>query len=66
MSLRREIHNEGDIFDFSYNQHDSVETLHHKREVRKALDVIFERRRLQHEIDELDGEFDWSDFDADK
>lgn len=37
--------------------------LSHKKRVRKLLEDRLERKRIREEFDELDGEFDWDEWD---
>lgn len=37
--------------------------LKHKKYIRRKLEERLERKRLKAEFDELDGEFDWDDFE---
>lgn len=46
----------------SYEENDA-EQLSHRKRVRKALEERLERKRLKEEFDELDGEFDWEEFE---
>lgn len=39
------------------------EEMSKKRQIRKLLEDRLERKRLQEDIDELDGEFDWGELD---
>lgn len=62
MSLRREYDDQDHSFsDFSMEE--EVEDISHKKRVRKLLEDKLERKRLKAELDELDGDFDWDDFD---
>ena len=48
--------------DFS-SDHENIETLKHRRKVRKSIEDRLERKRLHEELDEFDGNFDWDDID---
>lgn len=52
----------------SFSEHDDDETLEHKREVKRMLEERLERKRLKDELEdfdgELEGEFDWDQFDS--
>ena len=67
MSLHKHHHHHHD--DESYNPADfsaeteSVETLKHRRNLRKKIEDRLEQKRLHDEIDELDGDFDWDEVD---
>jgi hypothetical protein len=61
MSLRKQHDDNTHFTDFDYEE--SPETLSHKRQVRKALEDRLERKRIKEEFDELDGEFDWDEWD---
>lgn len=63
MGLHRE-HDDPEVYtDFPMEIDEGGKGLSHKRLVRKMLDDRLERKRLREEFDELDGEFDWEDFD---
>lgn len=64
MGLRR-THDDNDHYSFSDLQHEREDsaTLTHKRQVRKMIEDRLERKRLKEEFDELDGEFDWEEFE---
>lgn len=65
MGLRRD-YDENDEHSFSefYPEEEmNAEGLKHKKHIRKRLEDRLERKRLKAEFDELDGEFDWEDFD---
>lgn len=48
--------------DFDYEE--DMETLNHKRQVRKMLEDKLEKKRLKAEIyDDFEDEFDWSEID---
>ncbi len=55
--------------DHIHDDEDS-KALIHKREVKRLLEEKLERKRLKNELEdfdgELEGEFDWNDFDLDK
>lgn len=62
MSLRSEYDDHDHSFsDFSMEE--EIEDSSHKKRVRKLLEDKLERKRLKAELDELDGDFDWDDFD---
>ncbi len=42
---------------------DNIEQLEHRKAIKKLLEKRLERKRLREEFDELDGEFDWDEFD---
>lgn len=64
MGLRREYDDEDQSFSNSFHEEEvSPEQLHRKKHVKKLLEDRLERKRLKEEFDELDGEFDWDDFD---
>ncbi len=48
---------------------DDSETVDHKRAVKRLLEEKLERKRLKDELEdfdgELEGEFDWDEFDID-
>ena len=47
-----------------YNFEEDGEDLSHQRHVRRMLEARLERKRLKEELnDELEGEFDWDEFD---
>lgn len=51
-------------YDEDRHDYDAPDKLQHKREVRKMLEERLERKRLKAELDdELEGEFDWDDFE---
>lgn len=61
MGLRKEYDEDNYPFsDFSVDE--DVEELTHKKMIRKQLDDHLERKRIKEEFDELDGEFDWEEF----
>lgn len=65
MGLQRE-HDEDDYHfstEYSYEEENDRDKLSHKRHVRKMLEDRLERKRLKEELDELDSEFDWDDYD---
>ncbi|MBA3537782.1 MAG: hypothetical protein H0T84_14430 [Tatlockia sp.] len=63
MSLRREQDDEYHFSsDYPFEEEKDSEKISHKREVRKILEERLERKRLKEEFDELDGEFDWDEF----
>ncbi len=65
MSLRREHEDEDHHFSADYTYEDEHDTgkLSHRRQVRKMLEERLERKRLKEEFDELDGEFNWEDYE---
>lgn len=46
-----------------YYQEQDKEELSRKSHLRKRLEDRLERKRLREQFDELDGEFDWDEFD---
>lgn len=62
MSLYREYEEESESFS-DYSMEDDIGDISHKRLVKKRLEERLERKRLKDELDELDGEFDWDDFE---
>lgn len=44
--------------------HESPEEIRHKKRVRRMLEDRLEHKRLKDELDDdIDGEFDWSEFE---
>ena len=43
------------------SEEESLETLSHRRKIRRSIEARLERKRLSEEIDELDGDFDWDE-----
>ncbi|MBA2710589.1 MAG: hypothetical protein H0U57_08370 [Tatlockia sp.] len=65
MSLRRgHDDDEHQFSDYSYGDDSDTDKLSHRRQVRKVLEEKLERKRLKEELDELDGEFDWKDYES--
>lgn len=64
MGLHEE-HEESFFSDNNYKE--DIEDLPHKKRVRRLLEDRLERKRLlqemKDEFDEVDGEFDWSEFE---
>lgn len=64
MGLRKENDDDYHAFsDYSYEEDEDPAKLSHKRRVRKMVEERLERKRLKQELDELDGDFDWDEFD---
>ncbi len=61
MSLRKSFDEEQYLADMHYEE--KQEDMPHKRKVRRQLEEKLERKRLKEEYDELNGDFDWDDFD---
>lgn len=52
-------------FDEQDGQYENIDTPEHKRQLRRMIEDRLERKRLKEELqDELEGDFDWDDFDA--
>ncbi len=51
-----------DATDYSFFDKEEAEQAQHRKDVRKLLERKLEERRLRHDLDELDGEFDWDDY----
>jgi hypothetical protein len=51
-----------DASDYSFFEHIEDTQVQNQKGMRKLLERKLEERRLRQDIDELDGEFDWSDF----
>lgn len=54
--------------EYDFEGEENPETLHHKKEVRRMLELRLDRKRLREELaddfsDELDDEFDWGDIE---
>lgn len=67
MGLHEE-YEESDDYTFSDHSYDEdLENLTHKKKVRRMLEEKLERKRLKEEcfddFDELNGEFNWDDWD---
>jgi len=64
MALHEEIE-DSSFADFNYE--DDSDSLAHRKKVRRMLEDRLERKRLKDEFkddfDELNGEFEWDDFD---
>ncbi|KTD10788.1 hypothetical protein Lgra_1754 [Legionella gratiana] len=63
-----ELHEDYDDQSFSdYNYDDDVESMNHRKNVRRMLEDKLERKRLREEFkddfDELSGDFDWDVLD---
>ncbi|MCA0403980.1 MAG: hypothetical protein LCH30_09315 [Proteobacteria bacterium] len=63
MGLRHEHEEDYSFSDFPIEEEREAEELSHKRQVRKLLEEKLERKRLKEEFDELDGDFNWDDFE---
>lgn len=61
MSFPRESESHQPFSDINYD--DDKEALSHKKRVRRMLEERLERKRLKEEFDEMDGEFDWDEFE---
>ncbi|MBA2656215.1 MAG: hypothetical protein H0U70_04435 [Tatlockia sp.] len=62
MGLRKEYRDDENP-EFLPFEEDKQENLSHKRQVRKLIEERQELKRLKDDFDELDGEFDWDDFE---
>lgn len=62
MSLRKDYDEDNHFMEHQFEPTENKEELSHKKRVRKMLDEQLERKRLKAEFDELDGEFDWDEF----
>ncbi len=61
MGLHRDRDDNSFFSDFKY---DDADELDHKKNVRRLLEDRLERKRLKEELDdELEGEFNWDDFE---
>lgn len=53
-----------------YHEQEDSKAIEHRREVKRMLEDKLERKRLKNELEdfdgELEGEFDWDDFDLDE
>jgi hypothetical protein len=67
MNLRKKPENEADPHSFSefpLEEENDAEKISHKRRVRKMIEDRLERKRLKDDLsDELDGDFDWDEFE---
>ncbi|MBA2651822.1 MAG: hypothetical protein H0U73_06115 [Tatlockia sp.] len=65
MGLRREYEQDEEYNSSEHlpEEEDETERLSHKRHVRKIIEDRLERKRLKEDLDELDGEFDWEEYD---
>jgi hypothetical protein len=61
MSFYNDYNDKNYLSDVSVNE--NIEELGHRKRIRKLLEDRLERKRLRNEFDELDGEFDWRDYD---
>lgn len=62
MSVHKEYDDSQLVSDFNYEE--EGDALSHKKRVRRMIEDKLELRRLKEELDdELEGEFDWKDFD---
>jgi hypothetical protein len=51
-------------YEFESARPDSAEEINHKKQVRRMLEDRLEKKRLRLELqDDLDDEFDWSDYE---
>jgi hypothetical protein len=63
--MQRE-HDDDDLYgfsDYSQEEYDDADKVSHKRQVRRMLEDRLERKRLKEELDEIDSDFDWDDYD---
>ena len=62
MGLHKDFDDSQSFPDVNYQE--DREDLPHRKQVRRMLEDKLERRRLKEELDdELEGEFNWDDFD---
>ncbi len=68
MSLHKDYDDSQSFSDFKIEEDidgvERIEDLDHKKQVRRMLEERLERKRLKEELDdELEGDFDWKDFE---
>ena len=61
MGLHRDLDESHSFSD--YPMEEKAEDISHKKKVRKLLEERLERKRVKAEFDELDGEFDWDEWE---
>ncbi|KTD00735.1 hypothetical protein Lgee_0999 [Legionella geestiana] len=62
MGLQREF-DEIHHYSNDYSFEEDIGDIEHKKRVRRRLEERLDRKRLEAEFDELDGDFDWDDWD---
>lgn len=61
MGFHREQNDRSSRNDYFYEE--DKEELDRKKLLRKKIEERLERKRLREEFDELDGDFDWDDYE---